>query len=620
MIKPIFLKEAITARIVSGVKGWIAGATLGAPFEGKQDWRNLNFYTPIPHRMAQTLGVDAGALYLASNPQPTKIGETWLAGLKVGDDAHRFGLADLQSGFRPPLSGRRANPFSLNGTAIGRAPFWGFRFAGEPALAAKFAWQDSSIDHTDSGVHLACFWAAAIAAAPFVKSLSDCLEIAEFTLPQNSPLKSIGASMIQGWQAGRTWQDSRQAVITNRLPESAEATHAFALIGLLYGQTDFAKAVCIAAGCGGCAQETAGAIGALVAAGTGFVPEDWLAPLGTDLVVNAGTSHPDLPKTIEEFASRIPISDKPFELADQLPPDFIPEVAEGESPKQPIPYEPDRAFLADFSTFNPNARLDESLFGDDSVQVGISYPDLVCLEPGKSVSIAVRIQNLTEIPFEMEPIVEAHAAHRAQRIRIDPHSNTSFPMVAKEPETIRISVGTVEAVAPVLPVSTWFVTGPFDNRESIGYEKSYMPERDFNPDAVFSDRSGQTIRWQPIHLSGPSFDLEPLFGKAPGVVYMTAECLFEGGLTHQIVLASSVGQVVWINGVKSSWYHDTHLPNPKPISPYLTSFEAVGSVRFLFKFVRNDGPLGPVTFYFLDGAGRLVSPIGVSHISETAKI
>lgn len=620
MDKPIFLKESINARVSSGVKGWIAGATLGAPFQGKPDWRNLTFYTPIPNRMAQTFGVDAGALYLAAEPEPTGLGDLWLSGLKLGDDAHRFGFSNLKSGLRAPLSGRHANPFAQTGTALGRAPFWGLRYAGQPALAAKWAWHDASLDHTDNGVHLACFWAAAIAAAPFVKSLSDCLAIAEFTLPKDSSLRGIGASMIQGWQAGRTWQDSREAAVAGRLVEGADATHAFALIGLLYGQADFAKAVSVAAGCGGCTQEVAGAVGAIIAAGTGFVPEDWLAPLGTDLIVSAGTSHPQLPKTIQEFANRVLSSDAPYELADQLPPDFVPPVEEGQPAKEPIPYEPDRGFLADFSAFTPGQRLDESLFGGESLLIGISYPDLVALHPGKSVGIAVRLENLTDIAFDVEPTVEGDVGHRAQRIRIEPKSSSSFPIVAKTPGMVRIQAGAFSAFAPVIPCQTWWVTGPFDNRESLGYEKAYMPERDFNPDAVFSDRSGQTTRWEPFCLDGPSFDLEPMFVKAAGVVYMTAECRFDNPGAHTLLLASSVGQVVWVNGEKRSWYQDTHLTNPKPVAPYVTSFDADGWVRFLFKFVRNDGALAPMTMYFLDGAGRLSTPVETRHLSETAKI
>ena len=125
---------------------------------------------------------------------------------------------------------------------------------------------------------------------------------------------------------------------------------------------------------------------------------------------------------------------------------------------------------------------------------------------------------------------------------------------------------------------------------------------------MHSGRSAQALRWEQTPFPGVSFDLEPQFGKAPGVLYLTAEVCFDEPGDFRLVLASPVGHILWIDGRRAAWYQDSHIPVPRPLERYTTEFTSSGWTGFLVKSIRHDAPVGPTYLYFLDQAGKLCIP------------
>ncbi|MCH8274927.1 MAG: ADP-ribosylglycohydrolase family protein [Armatimonadetes bacterium] len=653
----LFEREPVLAKVRAGVYGWLAGATLGAPRRGKKGWADLTFYTPVPDGMAQTFGVDLGALYLRaltdgslSSPvginslntprvegvksvEGVEIGRLWTGGGVDGPEACRFARENLRRGLLPPLSGAFQNPFAEDASAIGRAPFWGLAFAGRPARAAAWAWHDAAIDHTGPGVWAACFWASAVAAAPFEESVAGCLAAGEAVLPKESTLRLVAQAVLQMHSAGKEWHEARERVlaVSHAHPEEAAAAHGFAIIGCVYGEGDFARTACIAAGCGGAATEAAGAAAALVAAGVGDLPDDWRKPLGEALAVgDAGGAQ--APATIQEFADGVVVlfqsnaEGASFRLVEELtPPVPVQEPAEGEGGTEPAAQpeapEPDLGFLRDPAEIEALHRrsMEEGRTSLGRLWASHSYPKGPTAIPGRTVPVVFRVGNPTDAPIEVSPKIRGpegwETAHRAKRVRIEPGADAAFAAVTKPPEDEELTASELvmkveagELRAPLLPPQVWWTIGPFPNREQMGYDRAYAPEKEHDPDAAFNGRSDLLVRWVRRFYSGCIFDLEPLFEVGPGVVYLTTEVFFDKPGDYQLVLASPVGQIVWIDGEKRSWYQDTHRPFPKAAAPYVTDFQTEGWTRFFIKSLRNEYPISPTFLYFLAPDGGLLYP------------
>ena len=90
----------------------------------------------------------------------------------------------------------------------------------------------------------------------------------------------------------------------------APSNIAIVVIGLLYGEGDFGKSLCIATGCGEDADCTAGTLGALLGIlyGNAAIPERWLEPLGGKIktkCINVADLGLKIPTTIHELTDRI---------------------------------------------------------------------------------------------------------------------------------------------------------------------------------------------------------------------------------------------------------------------------------------------------------------------------
>lgn len=589
--------EQVSAKVRAGTQGWLAGLTLGAPFDRKPDWRNIAFYTPIPDGVVDTLPFLAAKVYLGRAKDQYGLCDLYPE-LPLLEDAQRFALANIERGLRAPLSGTFENPFGEDGSAMGRAPFWGLLFAGRPDVAAAWAWHDATIEHFGEGVWAACFWSAAVAASPFVTSVSECLQIAEGVLPADSELRKVSPAMIQAWQAGKSWQEAREIALRwagCKLPHQAVATHAFALIGCLYGGGDFGRTICFAAGCGGHSVSSAGCAGAVLSAGTGTVPPDW--------VLDSGGLE-------EKLAGRFEGLGRPFFEGLRA------TAAVEDNGAEPVA-EPalDLSFLRATTEITRLHKqpMNLSLQAAGELVAGFRYPDGVVSDWDKPLAIGFRIENPNETAIEVSPEIRGSdgvsVASKAARIRLEAMGVANIAAIAIGDHGYAIMrVNEHEVRAPILRPQIWWIVGPFDNRGQEGYDKAYAPEREMNPDAVMSGRSALPMRWERRAFDGCVFEIEPLFINAPGVIYLATEARFGLNEAMKMVVASPVGQAVWIDGEKRNWYQDTHQPVPRPHEPYAVEFQPKEWTRFLVKLTRNQQPVEPATIYFVREDGRLVFP------------
>lgn len=313
--------------LASAVRGcWLGkniGGTLGEPFESRTEIQNVDFYVqkdlngnprPNDDLDLQLVWLTMAEHYGIRNLTPRLFGEYWINNILGPWNEYAACRRNCKEGFYPPLSGAVDNDVWKwsNGAWI-RSEIWACLFPGDPDRAIEFAYMDACCDHAGEGIYAEMFTAALESAAFVEKDLRKLIEIALSKIPDHSKLRESVHLACQCFDSGETWQNARNKVV--ELNKSlgwfqAPANVSFAIIGLLFGQGDFGKTICIATNCGDdtdCTAATAGAVMGILT-GAENIPEKWRAPIGDNILTVAinpfGLPRP-IPKTVTELTNRV---------------------------------------------------------------------------------------------------------------------------------------------------------------------------------------------------------------------------------------------------------------------------------------------------------------------------
>jgi ADP-ribosylglycohydrolase len=297
------------------------GGTLGAPFEGKQEINDIDFYTqptggePCPNDDLdlQLIWLAVAEKYGIYNITPRLLGEFWVENIIGPWNEYATCCANIRNGFYPPLSGAINNDVwkYSNGAWI-RSEIWACCFPGSPDEAIHFAYIDACADHDGEGVFAELF-TAAVESAAFVESdIRELLEIGLAKIPADSRVARAVRLVMKMFDEKKDWQEARDALVEDSKDIGwfqAPANIGFAVIGLLYGNGDFGRSICLAVNCGDDTDCTAATVGAIlgIIAGYDNIPEKWLKPIGDKIktiAINPFGLH-SLPSNIRDLTSRI---------------------------------------------------------------------------------------------------------------------------------------------------------------------------------------------------------------------------------------------------------------------------------------------------------------------------
>lgn len=335
----------------SAVRGcWLGkniGGTLGAPFEGKDEMQNVEFYVqkdlfgnPEPND-----DLDLQLLWLAIaeengifNITPRMMGEYWISHIIGPWNEYAVCRWNSMNGFYPPLSGAVDNqPWGWSNGAWIRSEIWACLFPGNPDAALHFAWLDSCADHAGEGIYAEMFTVALESAAFVEKDLRKLVAIGLAKIPEKSRLRESIDLVCKCYDAGESYQSARAKVVELNQDLGffqAPANVAFAMIGLLYGEGDFGRTIRIATNCGDdtdCTAATAGAVMGILY-GAEAIPEKWVAPIGLNIItkaINPFGLKVSIPKTIDELTRRVINLGKRIRTEDPRPanPDLFDDTA-----------------------------------------------------------------------------------------------------------------------------------------------------------------------------------------------------------------------------------------------------------------------------------------------------
>ncbi len=301
------------------------GGTLGAPMEGQTDIFDVTFYTqdlkgnPAPNDDLdlQLIWLKAVEDHGITNINERLLGEYWMT--HIAGPWNEYGNAkfNIANGLLPPLSGACNNDaWKISNGAWIRSEIWACLFPGEPEEAMPYAWYDACVDHAGDGIYAELFTTALESAAFIENDVRKLIDYALVRIPENCRVARSVKIVLDAFEKGEDWKTARNRVVEDSADLGwfqAPANVAFVIIGLLYGQSDFGKSICIAVNCGDdtdCTGATCGSILGIMKGRSG-IPQEWIEPIGETIkTIAIAPFHADAPKTLEELTNRVIVCKK----------------------------------------------------------------------------------------------------------------------------------------------------------------------------------------------------------------------------------------------------------------------------------------------------------------------
>jgi hypothetical protein len=289
-----YLKE--TGRFpLSGYFSLNAPADVRAKYEVREDRCFIETVKAMPEDDDTNYTTTGLAILKKHGPgfTPVDVANFWLREIPVLHlcTAERVAYRNLCLLVPPPESASFRNVYREWIGAQIRADFWGYAAAGDPELAAGFAWRDACVSHVKNGIY-GEMWAAAMIAAAFVtEDLVTIVEAGLGQIPERCRLAE-DVRTVMGWRRDGLSYDDASERIHAKWDESRahDWCHTISnamvvVLGLLWGEKRFgdtltrAVQACFDTDCNGA---TAGSVIGILH-GAKEVPGAWTAPFNDTL-------------------------------------------------------------------------------------------------------------------------------------------------------------------------------------------------------------------------------------------------------------------------------------------------------------------------------------------------
>lgn len=316
------------------------GGSLGAPFEMKRGVFDVDFYThDITKGVLPNDDLDLQLVFLnAAEKFGTAInseilGEYWLNSIVADWCEYGAGKNNMRMGLLPPISGDYNNHNKNSCGCFIRSEIWACLNPGHPEKAVELAYEDAIVDHADEGVYSEIFCAAMQSAAFAESDFKTLIDIGLSYIPEDCATALAVKTVLDCYNNGLDWKAARKKVLQavpgtfgmyegyeDREPEEdipvgepgfdAPSNIGLMVVGMIYGEGDFSKSVCIAVNCGEDADCTAGTIGAMlgIILGADKIPAKWLEPIGDEIKtcsVDITKMDIRIPTTVSDLTKRV---------------------------------------------------------------------------------------------------------------------------------------------------------------------------------------------------------------------------------------------------------------------------------------------------------------------------
>ena len=414
-------------KVLGCLYGKNIGGTLGAPFECYRGVYDVTYYTQDTSKPVPNDDVDLQLVWLrAVELEGRKIdshllAEYWSTYISATLAEYGTGKNNFRMGICPPLSGHLRNRDRDSNGAWIRTEIWACLCAGRPDLAARYALEDSMVDHSGEGVYSAVFMAAMQSAAFVESDPRKLIDIGLSYIPEDCGITKGVKTVIECYDKGLDWKQARKVLFqtvpgsfgmmagyyegqepepdvpVGELGYDAPSNIGIIIIGLLYGEGDFGKSICLATNCGEDTDCTAGSLGALlgIVIGKDKLPDKWINGCSDEISTWCLRIDAELrlPKTVSEFAERI-IRQTPVIMNDYC--DTTAENGYTIETEDNLYYRPEYVWRPHWNVFKdllkavPNATRHRNTLFDTVIEYD---EDFVSLTPGKEKTLKLRFIN-----------------------------------------------------------------------------------------------------------------------------------------------------------------------------------------------------------------------------------
>lgn len=218
--------------------------------------------------------------------RPEHVAAAWLERLPYHQvyTAERVAYRNLVDGLTAPRTATVRNPYREWIGALIRADIFGYVYPGDPAAAARLAYQDAALSHVANGIY-GEMWAAALVSLAFVEPDPVALVTRSTRyVPPRSRLAETLRAVLASFGRGADWETAMTELdgIAGHYSWVHTINNAGVIAaGILWGGGDFTRTVALTVQ-GGLDTDSNGATAGSVAGirtGADRIPPQWTEPL-----------------------------------------------------------------------------------------------------------------------------------------------------------------------------------------------------------------------------------------------------------------------------------------------------------------------------------------------------
>lgn len=277
------LRSDMTEEVLKAISfrpnnSWFADVVDGAPVDDDTN------YTVMAMQVIERYG---------RSFTPKKVADMWIdcQSKNAYFTAERVAYRNLIAGFCPPSSAGYKNPYREWIGAQIRADYFGYINPCDPKAAAEMAWRDAVVSHEKNGIYGEMMIATMLAAAAGSHDIKEVIKSGLGEIPVTSRLYKRIESLVDSFESGITSKEffrdfhnryhDRDPYDWCHTISNAEIVVA----SLLYGESDYAKSVCMAVENGFDTDCNGATVGSILGMMNGIqgIPSCWTEPIKNTL-------------------------------------------------------------------------------------------------------------------------------------------------------------------------------------------------------------------------------------------------------------------------------------------------------------------------------------------------